>query len=86
MNWSVHTAEKLLKATEIENGNIVPAPATASQRRCGMSKELAIIHYKATMAVFKKWVVEGIICEDELLKMVTIIAKKYGLSSFSIYR
>lgn len=86
INWSVNTAEKLLKATEIKNENTVPAHATASQRRCAMNKELAIIHYKATMAVLKRWLAEGIICEYELMKIDTIIANKYGLSSCSIYR
>ncbi|MDT3698856.1 MAG: hypothetical protein RO469_05455 [Thermincola sp.] len=51
-----------------------------------MNKELAIIHYKATMAVLKRWLAEGIICEYELMKIDTIIANKYGLSSCSIYR
>lgn len=51
-----------------------------------MSKASAVIHYTATMAVFKKWLVTGIICEDELIKIEEIIAEKYGLSICSIYR
>jgi len=51
-----------------------------------MSKEQAIIHYRTAVAVFRKWLAEGIITEDELLKIDTLIAQKYGLSSCSIYR
>ena len=51
-----------------------------------MSKALALIHYTAAMAVFKNWLVAGIINEDELIKIETIIAEKYGLSIRSIYR
>jgi len=51
-----------------------------------MSKALAVIHYAAAMAVFRKWVAAGIISEDELIHIETIIASKYGLSKRSIYR
>jgi len=51
-----------------------------------MSKELAIIHYRATVSIFKTGVSKGIITEDELLTIDTMIAQKYGLSFDSIYR
>lgn len=51
-----------------------------------MSKEQAIIHYRAAMLTFKKWLGQGIITEEELLKIETVIAKKYGLPLGSIYR
>jgi hypothetical protein len=51
-----------------------------------MSKALAVIYYTATIAVFKKWLAAGIISEDELIKIETSIAEKYGLSKRSIYR
>ncbi|MGE5417439.1 MAG: SHOCT domain-containing protein [Acidobacteriota bacterium] len=51
-----------------------------------MSKASALIHYTATMAVFKKWLAAGIISEDELTKIETAIANKYGLPVYSIYR
>lgn len=70
----------------IRNENTVPALATESQRRCVMTKEQAIIHYKTAMSVFRKWFTEGIITEEELLKIDTIIAQKYDLPSCSIYR
>ncbi|NLW73755.1 MAG: hypothetical protein GX057_02505 [Clostridiales bacterium] len=51
-----------------------------------MSKERTIIHYTVALTVFRKWLAEGIITEEELTKIETIIAEKYGLSSCSIYR
>jgi hypothetical protein len=51
-----------------------------------MSKEQAIIHYNTAMAVFRKWLTDGHITEEELIQIDTIVADKYGLSSFSIYR
>ncbi len=51
-----------------------------------MSKEQAIIHYRTAMSVFRRWLDEGIICEEELSKIETIVAQKYGLLSCSIYR
>ena len=75
-----------LKATATRTGNIAPVPATESQRRCRMNKERGIIYYTAALAVFRKWLAEGIITEEELAKIETIIAEKYGLSSCSIYR
>jgi len=50
-----------------------------------MSKEEAILRYKASMAVFKKWLAEGVITEDDLLSIGTRLADKYGLSSCSIF-
>lgn len=75
-----------LKAMETKTANTVLAPATADPRRCGMSKALAVIHYAAAMAVFRKWVAARIISEDELIHIETVIAPKYGLSERSIYR
>ncbi|MDP3486516.1 MAG: hypothetical protein Q8S19_01105 [Bacillota bacterium] len=51
-----------------------------------MSKEQAIIHYKTAVAVFRKWLAEGIISEEELAKVDAAIADKYGLHPCSIYR
>jgi hypothetical protein len=76
----------ILKAMETRSANTAPALATAGQRRCGMSKALAVIYYTATMAVFKRWLAIGIIREDELIKIEATIAQKYGLSEHSIYR
>jgi len=51
-----------------------------------MSKALAIIHYKTAIRIFREWLAEGIISADELTRIDTAIAQKYGLSSYSIYR
>ena len=50
-----------------------------------MSREDAILRYKASMTVFKNWLAAGMISDDELLKIDTILAHKYGLSSCSIF-
>jgi hypothetical protein len=50
-----------------------------------MSKEEAIFRYKAAMSVFKNWLSEGAISEDDLLAIDTMLAQKYGLSSCSIF-
>lgn len=51
-----------------------------------MSKEEALLRYKTSMSVFKKWADEGLITEKELLDIDTIIAEKYRVSLSSIYR
>ena len=51
-----------------------------------MTKQEAVAHYKAALAVFDKWFSDGIISEDDLTEIDTITAEKYGLSSCSIYR
>ncbi|MBT9173175.1 MAG: hypothetical protein DDT21_01565 [Syntrophomonadaceae bacterium] len=38
------------------------------------------------MAVFRKWLAEGIITEEELTTIGILMAQKYGLPSHSIYR
>lgn len=50
-----------------------------------MSKEEAVLRYKASMALFKKWFAEGIISEVDLMTIETVLAEKYSLSSSSIY-
>lgn len=51
-----------------------------------MSKEAAVIRYRAAITVFKKWLAEGIISNEEFAQIETVIARKYGLSFGSIYR
>lgn len=51
-----------------------------------MSKIQAIIHYQTAMSVFKKWLEEEIIRNEDFIKIEAIIAEKYGLTSRSIYR
>jgi len=50
-----------------------------------MNKDEAILRYKTAMAVFKKWYTEGSITDADLLALSTKLARKYGLSSYSIY-
>ena len=50
-----------------------------------MSKENAILRYKTSMAVFKSWLIEGVISDADLLEINTMLAHKYGLSSCSIF-
>ena len=50
-----------------------------------MSKEDAILRYKASMVVFKNWLATGVISATDLLEINTILAQKYGLSSRSIF-
>ncbi|GHT78035.1 hypothetical protein FACS1894104_0610 [Actinomycetota bacterium] len=51
-----------------------------------MSKELAIIHYRAAVSVFRQWLTDGLISEDEFIQIDNAIADKYGLPLCSIYR
>ena len=50
-----------------------------------MSKGDAILRYKAAMAVFKNGLATGVISVTDLLKINTILAQKYGLSTRSIF-
>jgi len=50
-----------------------------------MSREEAILRYKAAMAVCKCWLSGGVISADDFSIISTRLAQKYGLSSFSIY-
>jgi hypothetical protein len=51
-----------------------------------MSKELALIHYRAAVSVFSKWLACGLISEDEFSRIESAVADKYGLPLCSIYR
>jgi hypothetical protein len=46
----------------------------------------SVMLYKTTVAVFKKWLEQGLISHDEYVVIDAIIAEKYGLSLCSIYR
>jgi hypothetical protein len=49
-------------------------------------KQDSVMLYKTTVAVFKKWLEQGLISHDEYVVIDAIIAEKYGLSLCSIYR
>jgi hypothetical protein len=44
------------------------------------------MHYKAALAVFKKWLEDGYITAEEFAIISTNTAEKYAISSTSIYR
>lgn len=50
-----------------------------------MSKDEAILRYKMAMAVFKSWLLEGVISDADLQAINAMLAQKYGLSSRSIF-
>lgn len=51
-----------------------------------MSKEEAVMYYKTSMSIFRQWQKNRLISKEELMAIDTIIAEKYGISSYSIYR
>jgi len=51
-----------------------------------MGKNEAVLRYKTSMSVFKRWREHGWISGEELLAIDTMLTEKYGLSSCSIYR
>ena len=51
-----------------------------------MDKDEAILGYKTSMSVFKRWRERGLISKEELSAIDTMLTEKYGLSSYSIYR
>jgi len=50
-----------------------------------MSKEDAILHYRTAMAVFRNWLDNGVITSIDLLNISAALARKYGLSTRSIF-
>jgi len=51
-----------------------------------MTKTTAVMHYKAAVSVFSKWLADGLISREEYAEIDTITATKYGLSLSSIFR
>ena len=51
-----------------------------------MSKEQAILYYRIAIAIFQKWLDEGVINEVEFVEMEALMADKYNLAKGSIYR
>jgi len=48
--------------------------------------EKAVMAYKATVAVFRKWLSDGLISMPDYNKIERITAEKYGMSPCSIWR
>jgi hypothetical protein len=51
-----------------------------------MTKIESVMRYKASLSVFRKLLKDGIITEAEFAELDDIIAEKYGIDLFSIYR
>lgn len=49
-------------------------------------KRAAVMTYKATVAVFKTWLAQGLISAQDYVKTEQAMASKYGLSLYSIWR
>ena len=65
------------------------APEPEPNWRAGreqMDKENRILHYSAALAVFRTWVRQGWITEDDFRLLEAKMAERYGLSNNSIYR
>jgi len=50
-----------------------------------MTKNEAVMRYKAAVAVFKKWLESGLISTEEFAIIHTKTAEKYGINSTSIF-
>ena len=50
-----------------------------------MTREEAILRFKTAMTVLRTWLVAGLLTANELSAIETKLARKYGLSSRSIY-
>ncbi len=50
-----------------------------------MTKMDAVIRYNASLTIFKNWLAEGVISEDEFQIINELLATKYGLSFSSIF-
>ena len=50
-----------------------------------MTRSKAIMHYKAAVVVFKKWLTAGIISDEDFIIINTKTAEKYGISLSSIF-
>lgn len=49
-------------------------------------RKKAVMAYKATVAVFRKWLSDGLISKPDYNRIERITAQKYGLSPRSIWR
>ena len=85
----MHIAGEFLKATEMLTESFAPANVTdcPAERRPRMSDyDKRLIAYQTAMALARSMRSKGIISAKEYAKIDTIIAKKYGISSGSIFR
>lgn len=82
-------AESSLKVTAMLTVGSAPVPVTLSFEERGSAMtdyEKRLIAYQTAMALARSMRSKGIISAKEYAKIDTIIAKKYGISSGSIFR
>ena len=78
--------------TEIRTGSTAATPAilpTVTKRSVSAMDEgyrSKLESYLASMMQAKKMLSKGVISSDDYIKIDTIIAEKYGISSCSLYR
>ena len=78
--------------TEIRTGSTAATPATLPTVTVGGTPAMNngyranLESYLAAMTQAKKMLSQGIVSSDDYIKIDTIIAEKYGISSCSLYR
>ena len=67
---------------------LVNAMPISGERRSTMDEDLRkrVIAYRVAMSIIRGLVLDGTISEEEYVNIDTIIAKKYGLDSCTIFR
>ena len=70
---------------EIKTENIVAVPATLHQDKQNKYAPENLMLYHTSLALMKTLVEDGTFTEKEYCKLSTILSRKYGLSSDSIF-
>ncbi|MBR0535873.1 MAG: hypothetical protein IIX14_05785 [Clostridia bacterium] len=70
---------------EIKTENTVAEPATLIQETNDKYDFVNMMHYRTSLALIKNLTEDGIFNDAEYRKICTMLNKKYGLSSNSIF-
>ncbi len=70
---------------EIKTENTVAEPATLIQETNDKYDFVNMMHYRTSLALIKNLAKDGIFNDAEYRKICTMLNKKYGLSSISIF-
>lgn len=70
---------------EIKTENTVAEPATLIQETNDKYDFVNMMHYRTSLALIKNLTEDGIFNDTEYRKICTMLNKKYGLSSNSIF-
>lgn len=81
----VITAERSLRAMATKTENIAAVTVTLRQNKQDKYAPENLILYRTSLALMKTLVNEGTFTEKEYRQICTILTKKYGLSSDSIF-